>query len=64
MTLANADLRYAAKENGIRLWQVADVAGISETTMTRRLRRELPEAEKQKLLNIIERLSASRAESR
>ena len=49
MKTANLELRRTAKANGVALWQIADKLGISEPTMTRRLRSELPENEKQKI---------------
>ena len=54
---ANCDLRTAAKNAGVPLWTIADVLHISEPTMTRKLRRELPEKEKQQMLGIIEHLA-------
>ena len=53
----NKDIRAYAKENSVFLWQVAKAMGISEPTMTRRLRSELPEQEKQKYFCIIDELS-------
>ena len=44
--LANADIRKAAKEAGVSLWELADYMNISEPTLTRKLRRELSEDEK------------------
>ncbi len=57
----NKDLRAYAKEKGVFFWQVAKVMGISEPTMTRKLRAELSVKEKQKLRNIIKQLSAENA---
>lgn len=54
---ANRELRNAAKTAKVPLWAIADVLQISEPTMTRKLRRELPEKEKQQLLEIIEQLA-------
>lgn len=59
MKTANLELRRTAKANGVALWQIADKLGISEPTMTRRLRSELPENEKQKILDIINELASS-----
>ena len=58
--LNNADLRQAAKDNGVALWQIADRMNISEPTMTRKLRRELPAAEKAEIMSIIDELSAAK----
>lgn len=55
--MKNLDFRKSAKAAGIPLWRIAEALGISEPTMTRKLRHELPEAEKQRLLNLIEQLA-------
>lgn len=44
----NTDIRKYAKTHGVRLWQIADELGISEITMSRKLRYELSEDEKTK----------------
>lgn len=56
----NKDLRAYAKEKGVFFWQVAEVMGISEPTMTRRLRTELPERYKQTFRRIITELSTQK----
>ncbi len=53
----NKDIRAYAKENNVFLWQIAKAIGISEPTMTRRLRSELSEQEKQEIFCIINELS-------
>lgn len=58
--MCNMDLRQKAKEKGVFFWQIAEKLGVSEATMTRRLRFELPEQEKQKYLSIIDKLSAEK----
>ncbi|MGN0614096.1 MAG: hypothetical protein ACI4JB_09395 [Porcipelethomonas sp.] len=55
--MCNMDLRQRAKEKGVFFWQIAAELGVSEPTMTRRLRFELSEPEKQKYLSIIDELS-------
>lgn len=52
--LSNNEVRKKAKEQGVRLWEVAEVLNISEPTMTRKLRKELPTAERKHILSIIE----------
>ncbi len=58
--MCNMDLRQKAKEKGVFFWQIAKELGVSEPTMTRRLRFELPELEKQKYLSIIDSLSSEK----
>lgn len=55
--MKNQALRQAAKAAKVQLWRIAEVLGVSEPTMTRKLRRELPENEKQQMLKIIEQLA-------
>lgn len=59
--MANMEIREKAKASGVRLWQIAEKLGISEPTMTRKLRHELPKADKQEILSIIENLSREAA---
>lgn len=58
--MCNMDLRQKAKEKNVFFWQIARELGVSEPTMTRRLRFELPEQEKRKYLTIIDKLSAEK----
>ena len=58
--LANNDIRQAAKERGVFLWEIAEYIKVSDPTMTRKLRHELPAAEKQKFLSIIDDIAASK----
>lgn len=55
--MLNKDLRAYAKEKGVFFWQVAKAMGISEPTMTRKLRTELPEQDKETFRRIITELS-------
>lgn len=48
--------RYAAGK-GVKLWQVAEALGIADTSLSRKMRKELPAEEKQKIFGIIENLS-------
>lgn len=58
--LNNRELRQQAKSKQVRFWEIADKLGISEPTMTRKLRRELPAEEKQKIISIIDEISSER----
>lgn len=50
---ANAQIREVAKAEGVRLWQVAERYGITDGNFSRKLRRELPQREREKILKII-----------
>lgn len=58
--MANLDVRQYAKQKGVKLWQCAAAMGISEPTMTRRMRTELPDEGKQQFIRIIDELAAQR----
>lgn len=60
---ANAEIRKAAKSAGVCLWQVAERIGINDGNFSRKLRRELPDQEKQEILQIIQDLAAERMEA-
>ena len=53
----NKDIRLFAKGSGVPLWKVCLVLKISEPTLTRRLRKKLPNKEKAEILRIIKDLS-------
>lgn len=55
-TKANLDIRECAKKAGIYLWQIAAAIGVSEPTFNRRMRVEMPEAEKEQVKKVISRL--------
>lgn len=55
--MKNQDIRRTAAGAGIKLWQIAEALGIADCSLSRKLRRELPEAEKQEIFSIIDRLS-------
>lgn len=55
--IKNTEIRRAAKDAGVALWEVAEALEISEFTFIRRLRKELPDDEREQALAIIEKLS-------
>ncbi len=61
--MVNEKIRTVAKKNKVRLWQIADRLGISEATITRKLRKEVPDSEKEKILLIISDIVNSNAET-
>jgi len=46
-----------AATNGVRLWQIADELGIADGNFSRKLRHELPDSKKAKILKIIDQLA-------
>lgn len=59
--MQNVDIRKAAKEAKVNLWEIAEVYGINDGNFSRKLRRELPESEKQKIFAIIEQIRREKA---
>lgn len=60
MLKANADIREKARESKIPFWAVAEKLSISEASMTRMFRRELPEEEKTKIFTIIREIQKTK----
>lgn len=59
--VANMEIRHAAKEANVRLWQVAEKLGVNDGNLSRRLRRELPADEQQSILRIIADIAAEQS---
>ena len=55
--MTNQDIRQAATRAGVKLWQIADALGIADTTFSRKLRKELSQADKNRIFSIITELS-------
>ncbi len=53
---ANSDIHLYSVECGVLKWQIADRLGITDSSFSRRLRRELPPEEKQRIRQIIDSL--------
>lgn len=62
--MTNFDVRSHAIEKGVLLWKVAEALGISDSSFSRKLRRELPEEERDRILAIIDQIAAERKEVR
>lgn len=60
MKQANLDVRNYAKTKNIPLWEIAYRLGINDGNFSRKLRRELPDEEKQRIFNIIDELKEAR----
>lgn len=61
--MCNLEIREAAKENGVFLWQIAEVYGVNDGNFSRKLRKELPKEEKEKIMGIIEQLAKENHEA-
>lgn len=59
--MKNLDIRAEAKEKGVFLYEIAEKLGISDPTMTRLLRHELPQKKKEDIKEIISEISTTKA---
>ena len=57
---ANQDIRTAAKQNGVFLWEIAEKLDVMDSNFSRKLRRELPADEKQRIISLIDEISAEK----
>ena len=58
--MPNIDVRVAAMTANVKLWQISEALRIRDCNLSRKLRRELPQAEKENILAIIGELAAKR----
>lgn len=56
----NFDIKQKALKSGVCLWEVAEAMGIADTSMSRKLRKELPQDEKQRIFDIIDQIAAEK----
>lgn len=51
--MKNNEIREALKEANMKQWQLAELLHISEFTLSRKLRKEIPEDEKKEIISLI-----------
>lgn len=61
MQKANLEFRRAVQQSGTRIWAVAEFLGISDSTMTRMLRRELSAEDKARFMDAVDQLARKHA---
>lgn len=59
----NLEIRFSAKNKGVKMWQIAEELHIQDSALSRKLRHELPEDEREKILTIIDRLAREKQEA-
>lgn len=60
--MENMEIRREAARNGLKLWEVAEACGVTDSTFSRKLRRELPSEQRDHILNMIRKLAEHKAE--
>lgn len=53
MKKANSDIRKTLEDNNMCQWKLAELLGISEYTLVRKLRHELSNEEKEQMIKLI-----------
>ncbi len=61
--MQNLEIRQMAKKAGVHLWEIAERYGLSDGNFSRKLRRELPDADKAKILEIIRSIELQKQSS-
>ena len=51
--MANKRIKDEMKRSGVYTWQLADALGVSENTLYRRMRHELPQMEQDRIISLI-----------
>lgn len=57
---ANEEIREALAKSKVKHWELAEKIGVTASWLSVRLRKELPEVEKQKLLSLIDEIREER----
>lgn len=60
MTTINFDIKVKAMEKDIRLYEIAQQLGISESAFNRRMRKELSQADRERFLIAIEEIATEK----
>ena len=55
--MTNLDIRQTALVSGVKLYMIADKLNITDSSFSRKLRKELPQTEKEKIMQIINDLA-------
>ena len=55
--MRNKEIREAAKQAGVCLWQIAERLGMNDGNFSRKLRRELSDCDRARIMEIIAELA-------
>ena len=56
----NQDIKRQAKQSGVFLWEIAEKLEVTDGNLSRKLRRELPAEEKQRIFSLIDEIAAEK----
>lgn len=51
------EIRIEMTKHGLKQWQLANLLGVSESALSRKLRKELSDEEKKQILTVIQKAS-------
>lgn len=54
--MVNTEIKDMAKKYNVKLWQIADELSITDTLFSKKLRKELSNEEKKKIISIIKKI--------
>lgn len=57
IVLSNEEIRRHAKERGVFLWELAARVGVTDSTFSRKLRRQFSEEETEALVKMIDEIA-------
>lgn len=55
--MANAEIRAKIAFTGVKQYKIAEALGMAETAFSRKLRKELSDTDKSRILSVIDKLS-------
>lgn len=58
--MKNIDIRLYASRRGVRLWEIAEKLTLQDSNFSRKLRKELPTDEKERIKGIIDEIVKER----
>ena len=62
--MVNQEIRQRLAQAQVKQWQLAEAMSLSEFTLSRRLRHELPREEQARILDIIDRMEGTACSTR
>lgn len=62
--MANSDIKKYMREKKVALWRVADFLNLGDYTLSRKMRHELPEYDKKRILEIVDHLATNTTQER
>lgn len=62
--MSNQAIRQRLAQAQVKHWQLAEAMSLSEFTLSRRLRHELPQEEQARILDIIDRMEGNACSTR